>query len=255
MTLLTLEHVARTFGTNTAHPVHALRDVSFTVDAGEFVAIMGESGAGKSTLLNLLATLDQATAGQLHLQNQDLAQLSAEQAAKFRRDHLGFVFQSFNLLDSLTNRDNIFLPLVLKQTPLATMQARLAPLAEQLGLQELLDRYPQEISGGQKQRVAIARALITQPALLLADEPTGALDSNTSQQILAIFNQVNAQGQTILMVTHSAVAASYAQRVLFVKDGRIYHELFRKEQSSATMQSQISNAMLTLSKGGVANDD
>ena len=191
----------------------------------------------------------------LRLQNQALAQLSAEQAAKFRRDHLGFVFQSFNLLDSLTNRDNIFLPLVLKQTPLATMQARLAPLAEQLGLQELLDRYPQEISGGQKQRVAIARALITQPALLLADEPTGALDSNTSQQILAIFNQVNAQGQTILMVTHSAVAASYAQRVLFVKDGRIYHELFRKEQSSATMQSQISNAMLTLSKGGVANDD
>ena len=255
MTLLTLEHVARTFGTNTAHPVHALRDVSFTVDAGEFVAIMGESGAGKSTLLNLLATLDQATAGQLHLQNQDLAQLSAEQAAKFRRDHLGFVFQSFNLLDSLTNRDNIFLPLVLKQTPLATMQARLAPLAEQLGLQELLDRYPQEISGGQKQRVAIVRALITQPALLLADEPTGALDSNTSQQILAIFNQVNTQGQTILMVTHSAVAASYAQRVLFVKDGRIYHELFRKEQSSATMQSQISNAMLTLSKGGAANDD
>ena len=252
MTLLTLEHVARTFGANTAHPVHALRDVSFTVDAGEFVAIMGESGAGKSTLLNLLATLDQATAGQLRLQNQDLAQLSAEQAAKFRRDHLGFVFQSFNLLDSLTNRDNIFLPLVLKRTPLATMQARLAPLAEQLGLQELLDRYPQEISGG---RVAIARALITQPALLLADEPTGALDSNTSQQILAIFNQVNAQGQTILMVTHSAVAASYAQRVLFVKDGRIYHELFRKEQSSAAMQSQINNAMLTLSKGGVANDD
>lgn len=255
MTLLTLEHVARTFGANTAHPVHALRDVSFTVDAGEFVAIMGESGAGKSTLLNLLATLDQATAGQLRLQNQDLAQLSAEQAAKFRRDHLGFVFQSFNLLDSLTNRDNIFLPLVLKRTPLATMQAHLAPLAEQLGLQELLDRYPQEISGGQKQRVAIARALITQPALLLADEPTGALDSNTSQQILAIFNQVNAQGQTILMVTHSAVAASYAQRVLFVKDGRIYHELFRKEQSSAAMQSQINNAMLTLSKGGVANDD
>lgn len=255
MTLLTLEHVARTFGANTAHPVHALRDVSFTVDAGEFVAIMGESGAGKSTLLNLLATLDQATAGQLRLQNQDLAQLSAEQAAKFRRDHLGFVFQSFNLLDSLTNRDNIFLPLVLKQTPLATMQARLAPLAEQLGLQELLDRYPQEISGGQKQRVAIARALITQPALLLADEPTGALDSNTSQQILAIFNQVNAQGQTILMVTHSAVAASYAQRVLFVKDGRIYHELFRKEQSSAAMQSQISNAMLTLSKEDAVNDD
>ena len=135
------------------------------------------------------------------------------------------------LLDSLTNRDNIFLPLVLKRTPLATMQARLAPLAEQLGLQELLDRYPQEISGGQKQRVAIARALITQPALLLADEPTGALDSNTGQQILAIFNQVNAQGQTILMVTHSAVAASYAQRVLFVKDGRIYHELFRKVTS------------------------
>ena len=159
------------------------------------------------------------------------------------------------LLDSLTNRDNIFLPLVLKRTPLATMQARLAPLAEQLGLQELLDRYPQEISGGQKQRVAIARALITQPALLLADEPTGALDSNTGQQILAIFNQVNAQGQTILMVTHSAVAASYAQRVLFVKDGRIYHELFREEQSSAAMQSQINNAMLTLSKGGVANDD
>ena len=222
MTLLTLEHVARTFGANTAHPVHALRDVSFTVDAGEFVAIMGESGAGKSTLLNLLATLDQATAGQLRLQNQDLAQLSAEQAAKFRRDHLGFVFQSFNLLDSLTNRDNIFLPLVLKRTPLATMQARLAPLAEQLGLQELLDRYPQEISGGQKQRVAIARALITQPALLLADEPTGALDYQTGKQILKLLQDTCRQrGVSVIVITHNLALTAMGDKVIKVRSGRI----------------------------------
>lgn len=250
MTLLQLEHVQRVFGQNTTHPVTALKDINLKVDQGEYVAIMGESGAGKSTLLNIIATLDQASGGHAVLNGQDLGQLGKDAAARFRREHLGFVFQHFNLLDSLSNRDNIYLPLVLARLDPAEMDRRVKPLAKRLHIAKLLDRYPTEISGGQQQRVAIARALITRPDLLLADEPTGALDSNTSDEILDLFTEVNRQGQTILMVTHSAAAASYAQRTFFIKDGRIFHELFRGDLTMKDYQAQISNTMMALTNGG-----
>lgn len=250
MTLLQLEHVQRVFSQNTTHPVAALKDINLTVSQGEYVAIMGESGAGKSTLLNIIATLDQASGGQAVLNGQDLGQLSKDEAARFRREHLGFVFQHFNLLDSLSNRDNIYLPLVLNRRDPEEMGRRVKPLANRLHITKILDRYPAEISGGQQQRVAIARALIINPDLLLADEPTGALDSNTSDEILDLFTEVNHQRQTILMVTHSAAAASYAQRTLFIKDGRIFHELFRGDLTMKDYQAQISNTMMSLTNGG-----
>lgn len=173
MTLLQLHHVQRVFNQHSTNPIMALKDISFTVENGEFVAIMGESGAGKSTLLNIIATLDQATGGQAVLNGQDLGQLSKDEAAKYRREHLSFVFQHFNLLDSLSNRDNIYLPLVLAKTPVKLMDDRLTPLAARLRIDSIVDRFPSEVSGGQQQRIAIARALITNPDLLLADEPTG----------------------------------------------------------------------------------
>ena len=250
MTLLNLQHVQRVYNPNSANPVMALIDITFKVEEGEYVAIMGESGAGKSTLLNIIATLEQATNGQAILNGQDLRQLSKDNAARYRREHLGFVFQHFNLLDSLSNRDNIYLPLVLAKTPVATMEERIKPLIDHLRINKIIDRFPNEISGGQQQRIAIARALITHPDLLLADEPTGALDSNTSNEILELFDEVNANGQTIIMVTHSAAAASHAKRTLFIKDGRIYHELYRGDLSLKDYQQQISQTMMTLTNGG-----
>lgn len=250
MPLLKLEHVQRVFNENTANPVTALKDINFTVDAGEYVAIMGESGAGKSTLLNIIATLDRATAGQAILNGQDLGAITKDEAARYRREHLGFVFQHFNLLDSLSNRDNIYLPLVLAKVPVDEMEKRIEPLIQRLHIEKIIDRYPSEISGGQQQRIAIARALITQPDLLLADEPTGALDSNTSQEILDLFETVNANGQTIIMVTHSAAAASHAKRTLFIKDGRIYHEIYRGALTMKDYQEQIGATMMTLTNGG-----
>ncbi|WP_295745667.1 ABC transporter ATP-binding protein [uncultured Limosilactobacillus sp.] len=250
MTLLHISHLKRTYNQNSTHPVKALKDISFDVAPGEYIAIMGESGAGKSTLLNIIATLEKANDGEIFLNQQNLNQLTADQAAKYRREHLGFIFQHFNLLNSLSNRDNIYLPLVLAKLPVTTMEERIKPLAASLGIEQILDRYPSEVSGGQQQRVAIARALITQPDLLLADEPTGALDSNTSNEILALFDHVNQQQQTIIMVTHSAAAASHAKRTLFIKDGRIYHELFRGENSLKHYQEQISQTMMTLTNGG-----
>ena len=250
MTLLNLQHVQRVFNQNSVNPVMALKDITFRIDQGEYVAIMGESGAGKSTLLNIIATLEQATSGQVTLNGQDLGKLSKDEAARYRRKHLGFVFQHFNLLDSLSNRDNIYLPLVLAKTPLNVMQERLTPLVNRLRINKIIDRFPSEISGGQQQRIAIARALITQPDLLLADEPTGALDSNTSNEILELFDDVNKNGQTIIMVTHSAAAASHAKRTLFIKDGRIYHELYRGDLTLPKYQQQISQTMMTLTNGG-----
>ncbi|MBD5805557.1 ABC transporter ATP-binding protein [Limosilactobacillus walteri] len=250
MTLLNLQHVQRVFNQNSVNPVMALKDITFRIDQGEYVAIMGESGAGKSTLLNIIATLEQATSGQVTLNGQDLGKLSKDEAARYRREHLGFVFQHFNLLDSLSNRDNIYLPLVLAKTPLNVMQERLTPLVNRLRINKIIDRFPSEISGGQQQRIAIARALITQPDLLLADEPTGALDSNTSNEILELFDDVNKNGQTIIMVTHSAAAASHAKRTLFIKDGRIYHELYRGDLTLPKYQQQISQTMMTLTNGG-----
>ena len=250
MTLLNLQHVQRVYNRNSSNPVMALKDITFKVEEGEYVAIMGESGAGKSTLLNIIATLEQATNGQAILNGQDLRQLSKDDAARYRREHLGFVFQHFNLLDSLSNRDNIYLPLVLAKTPVATMEERIKPLIDRLRINKIIDRFPSEISGGQQQRIAIARALITHPDLLLADEPTGALDSNTSNEILELFDEVNANGQTIIMVTHSTAAASHAKRTLFIKDGRIYHELYRGDLSLKDYQQQISQTMMTLTNGG-----
>ncbi len=237
MTLLNLQHVQRVYNPNSANPVMALKDITFKVEVGEYVAIMGESGAGKSTLLNIIATLEQATNGQAILNGQDLRQLSKDDAARYRREHLGFVFQHFNLL-------------VLAKTPVATMEERIKPLIDRLRINKIIDRFPSEISGGQQQRIAIARALITHPDLLLADEPTGALDSNTSNEILELFDDVNANGQTIIMVTHSAAAASHAKRTLFIKDGRIYHELYRGDLSLKDYQQQISQTMMTLTNGG-----
>lgn len=250
MNLLHLNHIQRTYHANSSHPVKALKNISFDVNPGEYIAIMGESGAGKSTLLNIIATLEKASGGEILLNGHDLNALNPDEAAKYRREHLGFIFQHFNLLDSLSNRDNIYLPLVLARMPVSEMNSRIKPLATALGIAKIIDRYPSEVSGGQQQRIAIARALITQPDLLLADEPTGALDSNTSEEILQLFDSVNQNGQTIIMVTHSAAAASHAKRTLFIKDGQIYHELFRGDESLKKYQEQISNTMMTLTNGG-----
>ena len=242
MSILVLNHISKSFGKGDSQ-VDALRDIRFSVEEGEYVAIMGESGAGKSTLLNIIATLETATGGQIALNNQDLSKLKEKEKAAFRRQHLGFVFQNFNLLDTFNNRDNIFLPLVLNKVSHKEMEKRLEPLAKELEIEQLLDRYPYEISGGQKQRVAAARALITNPDLLLADEPTGALDSQNTKRLLALFDRVNKQGQ---MVTHSSQAASYANRTLFIKDGIIYHELYRGDMSQKDYAKKISDSMTVL---------
>lgn len=250
MSLLTLRHIRRAFVSGKNNQIMALKDISMEVEKGDYVAIMGESGAGKTTLLKIIATLDQASSGTIILNNKDLSQLSEKKAAKFRRQHLGFVFQNFNLLDTFSNQDNIFLPLVLDRQPLEIMQQRLIPLAQQLEINDILNRYPYEISGGQRQRIAAARALITHPQLLLADEPTGALDSQNSQRLLQVFDQINQAGQTILMVTHSAATAAHPRRTLFIKDGIIYHELFRGKQSEADYLRNINNSLSALMTTG-----
>lgn len=246
MSLLNLKHIKKVFSVGNENEVQALKDVSFSVEKGDYVAIMGESGAGKSTLLNIIATLDQPTSGEIMLNGIDLSHLFENESSRFRREHLGFVFQSFNLLDTFSNRDNIYLPLVLSRKSHQFMDNKLQPLSKTLGIEQLLDRQPSEISGGQKQRVAIARALITDPSLLLADEPTGALDSNNSEKILNVFERINERGQTILMVTHSAQAASYAQRTLFIKDGKIYNELYRGDQSRSQYLQKIIDSLTAL---------
>lgn len=226
--------------------VQALNGVEFTVQEGEFVAVMGESGSGKTTLLNILAALDTPTTGSVLLDGRDMTTVADRERAAFRRDHLGFVFQDFNLLDTFTVRDNILLPLVLQNRPVREMEQRLAPLVEKLGLRGLERKYPWEISGGQKQRTCVARALITQPRLLLADEPTGALDSKASASLMGLFSDIHRRGQTIIMVTHSAQAASYASRVLFIKDGMVYHQLYRGEESREGFHQGIVNAMTVM---------
>jgi len=230
--------------------VQALSDVSFSVEQGEYVAIMGESGSGKTTLLNILAALDKPTSGQVLLNGRDIVAIREREIAAFRRDNLGFVFQDFNLLDTFTVQDNILLPLVLAGKPYEEMERRLTPLAGQLGLSALLKKFPYEISGGQKQRTAVARALITQPQLVLADEPTGALDSKATDSLLRLFAQINAAGQTILMVTHSAKAASHAGRVLFIRDGQVFHQLYRGEEDNQRLYQRISDTLTLLAAGG-----
>ncbi|HIQ61472.1 MULTISPECIES: ABC transporter ATP-binding protein [Pseudoflavonifractor] len=230
--------------------VQALKNVTFHVEEGEYVAIMGESGSGKTTLLNILAALDKPTGGLVKLDGQELGKIRESEVAAFRRDHLGFVFQDFNLLDTFSLEDNIYLPLVLSGKQPSEMKQRLVPLAAQLGIAHLLKKYPYEVSGGQKQRAAVARALITNPRLILADEPTGALDSKATDELLRLFGDINAQGQTILMVTHSVKAASHAGRVLFIKDGELFHQIYRGESTENQFYQKISDALTLLTTGG-----
>ena len=230
--------------------VQALKNVTFHVEEGEYVAIMGESGSGKTTLLNILAALDKPTGGLVKLDGQELGKIRESEVAAFRRDHLGFVFQDFNLLDTFSLEDNIYLPLVLSGRQPSEMKQRLVPLAAQLGIAHLLKKYPYEVSGGQKQRAAVARALITNPRLILADEPTGALDSKATDELLRLFGDINAQGQTILMVTHSVKAASHAGRVLFIKDGELFHQIYRGESTENQFYQKISDALTLLTTGG-----
>lgn len=228
----------------------ALRSVNFSVERGEYVAIMGESGSGKTTLLNILASIIKPTSGRVVLDGMELSKIKDSQTAEFRRDNLGFVFQDFNLLDTFTLEDNIYLPLVLAGISHKEMQSRLEPLSETLGIKHLLKKYPYEVSGGQKQRAAVARALITQPKLILADEPTGALDSGSTAELLRLFAEINKTGQTIVMVTHSVKAASTAGRVLFIKDGEVFHQLYRGADTDDEFYQKISDTLTMLTSGG-----
>ena len=230
--------------------VMALRQVDFSVEEGEYVAIMGESGSGKTTLLNILAALDRPTSGEILLNGKSLSKISQNKLAAFRRDNLGFVFQEFNLLDTFSIQDNIYLPLVLAGVPYEEMERRLKPIADTLDISHILKKFPYEVSGGQKQRAAVARALITEPQIILADEPTGALDSKASDTLLRLFGQVNQAGQTVLMVTHSIKAASHAKRVLFLQDGEVYHQLYRGDQTSEQLYAKISDTLTVLTQGG-----
>ena len=251
MSFLEVRHVQKIYTTRFGGTkVQALSDVNFTVEKGEYVAIMGESGSGKTTLLNILAALDKPTGGEVVLDGRALGTIPEREIAAFRRSQLGFVFQEFNLLDTFSVQDNIFLPLVLAGKAYPEMAARLAPIARQLGIAELLQKFPYELSGGQKQRVAVARALITQPKLVLADEPTGALDSRATDELLRLFEDVNRGGQTILMVTHSVKAASHASRVLFIKDGEVFHEIYRGESTNEQLYQKISDTLTMLATGG-----
>lgn len=233
------------FGKN---ELEALKSINFTVEAGEYIAIMGESGSGKTTLLNILALLDRPTSGKVILMGKDLQEIKDNEMAKFRRENLGFVFQDFNLLDNFTVKENILLPLVLSDEKISVMEEKLLKIEKKLNISELLNKYPYEISGGQKQRTAIARALIGEPKILLADEPTGALDSNSTRELLKVFKDLNQDGETILMVTHSIMAASEAKRVLFIKDGEIYHQIYRGDRTSLDMQKKIADTMQMLQR-------
>ena len=230
--------------------VEALKNVNFTVEKGEFDAIMGESGSGKTTLLNILAALDKATSGTVILDGMDVGKIKESQMAKFRRDNMGYVFQDFNLLDTFSLEDNIYLPLVLAGKKHAEMKSRLDEIAEPLGITNLLKKYPYEVSGGQKQRAAVARALITGPRIILADEPTGALDSKSSDELLDLFTKVNQMGQTVLMVTHSTKAASHASRVMFIKDGVIFHQIYKGDSTDTELYQKISDTLNLLAQGG-----
>lgn len=251
MAMLQVECLKKIYTTRFGgNQVQALSDVSFSAETGEYVAIMGESGSGKTTLLNILAALDQPTSGKVFLDGKDLTMVKEREIAAFRRDNLGFVFQDFNLLDTFSLKDNIFLPLVLAGKSPKEMELRLTPIAEQLGITHLLEKYPYEVSGGQKQRAAVARALISKPKLILADEPTGALDSKSTDGLLDVFSAIHATGQTILMVTHSTKAASRADRILFIKDGVLFHQIYRGGCTNEQLYQKISDTLTMLATGG-----
>ena len=254
MAMLEVEHLKKTYVTRFGgNQVQALTDVNLTVEKGEYVAIMGESGSGKTTLLNILAALDKPTSGVVRLNGKALSDIGDRELSAFRRDNLGFVFQDFNLLDTFSVRDNIFLPLVLAGKSYREMEERLSPIAQKLGIGGVLSKFPYEISGGQKQRAAVARALITRPQLLLADEPTGALDSRATDGLLRLLREINDDGQTILMVTHSVKAASHAGRVLFIKDGEVFHQLYRGADGNEALYQRISDTLTVIATGGARN--
>ena len=251
MSMLEVSHLKKVYTTRFGgNRVEALKNVTFAVEEGEYVAIMGESGSGKTTLLNILAALDKPTDGSVALDGRNLSTIGESALAAFRRDNLGFVFQDFNLLDTFSLEDNIYLPLVLAGKPHAEMERRIEPIAAKLGIASLLKKYPYEVSGGQKQRAAVARALITYPRLVLADEPTGALDSKATDELLQLFGEINRGGQTILMVTHSVKAASHAGRVLFIKDGEVFHQIYRGESTNEQLYQKISDTLTLLATGG-----
>ncbi len=251
MAILSVKNIKKTYTTRFGgNQVQALKNVTFDVEQGEYVAIMGESGSGKTTLLNILAALDKPTSGTVLLENRDFSRIRESERAVFRRDNLGFVFQEFNLLDTFSLQDNIFLPLVLAGCDYETMNKRLQPIAEKLGITQLLQKFPYEVSGGQKQRAAVARALITQPKLILADEPTGALDSRATDELLRLFSAVNDDGQTIVMVTHSVKAASHANRVLFIRDGEVFHQIYRGTSTNEQLYQKVADTLTMLATGG-----
>lgn len=250
MGILEVSNVKKIYTTRFGgNQVQALSNINFSVEKGEYVAIMGESGSGKTTLLNILAALDKPTAGSVLLNGKELVSVKEKEISAFRREHLGFVFQDFNLLDNFSLKDNIFLPLVLSGVGYREMEKRLEPIAMKLEITQLLNKYPYEVSGGQKQRAAVARALITKPELILADEPTGALDSKATNELLDLFDQINESGQTILMVTHSTKAASYANRVLFIKDGEVFHQIYRGNMTNEQLYAKISDTLTVLTTG------
>lgn len=251
MAFLEVDNVKKTYITRFGgNKVQALNGVTFNVEQGEFTAIMGESGSGKTTLLNILAALDKPTGGDVRLDGMSMSKLKESYIAEFRRNNLGFVFQDFNLLDTFSVQDNILLPLVLANTPMAVMNEKLTSVAHKLGLTQLLPKYPYELSGGQKQRTAVARAVITNPKLLLADEPTGALDSKSTDELLKLFRALNREGQTIIMVTHSVKAASCANRVLFIRDGEVFHQIYRGDATDEQLYQKISDTLTMLATGG-----
>jgi putative ABC transport system ATP-binding protein len=251
MALLEVKNLKKVYSTRFGgNKVQALADVSFSVEPGEYIAIMGESGSGKTTLLNILASLDKPTSGEVSLEGKNIVNIKESEISAFRRNHLGYVFQDFNLLDTFSLKDNIFLPLVLSGKGYKEMESRLQPIAQKLGIEELLEKYPYEVSGGQKQRAAVARALITNPDLVLADEPTGALDSKSSTELLGLFSDINKAGQAIIMVTHSTIAASYASRVIFIKDGKLFNQIYCGNMGNDQMYQKISDTLTLLTTGG-----
>jgi putative ABC transport system ATP-binding protein len=250
-TILEVSNVKKIYTTRFGgNQVQALKNVCFSVEKGEYIAIMGESGSGKTTLLNILAGLDRPTSGSVVLDGQNLTSIKESNMAAFRRDHLGFVFQDFNLLDTFSLKDNIFLPMVLAKRSYHEMEEKIRPIASHLGITDLLEKYPYEVSGGQKQRAAVARALIIEPKLLLADEPTGALDSKATEELLKVFSDIHREGQTILMVTHSVEAASHASRILFIKDGEVFHQIYRGNCTNEQLYEKISDTLTMLMAGG-----
>lgn len=251
MAILEVNNLKKVYTTRLGgNQVEALKNLSFSVEEGEYVAIMGESGSGKTTLLNILAALDKPTGGQVILNGKNIVDIREKEISAFRRENLGFVFQDFNLLDNFSLKDNIVLPLVLSGVDYKEMERRITPIAAQLGILDILGKYPYEVSGGQKQRAAVARALIIKPELVLADEPTGVLDSKATEDLLTLFNKINERGQTILMVTHSTKAASHARRVLFIKDGEVFHQIYRGNLTSEELYAKISDTLTMLTTGG-----